>query len=221
MVLLTVAALAAGWLAIAAEQVARGAAGLAVGVPLSGFALSKTHTVVALQGPTTALGAGALAFVVLAGPAALLVIAVSIHLLAGLFRTPGWLRGLALELAVLALLWIPSMVAVAALAGAGGPVAELYRRLGQPQAGRWGAAGLGCLALWLVGRVVAGRAIATAKGWMRTDGLEFRRRLVRVVAGYPGVVVLGTVMTVADWAPPLWSAVWVVVVLGVLVVRTP
>jgi hypothetical protein len=221
MVLLTVAALAAGWIAIAVVEAARGMAGRAVGIPLSGFTISRTYTLVALQGPTAALGAESLTFVVLAGPAALLAIAITIHFLAGLFRTPGWLRGLALELAVLALLWIPSMVVVAVLAAAGGPVAELYRRLGEPQAGRWGAAGLGCLALWLVARVVAGRTIATAKGWMRTDGLGFRRRLVRVVAGYPAAVALGTVMTVANWAPPLWSGVWVVAVFGVLVARTP
>ncbi len=221
MVLLTVAGLAAGWIAIAVVAAVRGAAGLAVGLPLTRFALSSTYTLVAVQGSSEALGAGALAFVVLAGPAALLVIAVTIHAVSGIFRTPGWLRGLALQFAVLALLWIPSMVAVAVLASAGGPVSELYRRLGEPKAGRWGAAGLGCLALWLLARVVAGRAIGTAKGWMRTDGLEFRRRLVRVVAGYPGAVALGTVMTVTNWAPPLWTGVWMVAVVGVLVARTP
>ena len=221
MVLLTALALVAGWMAIAVVEVVRGAAGRAVGVPLAGFALSRTYTLVAVQGPTAALGAWSLAFVVLAGPAALLVIAVTIHFVAGLFRTPGWLRGLALELAVLALLWIPSMVAVAVLASAGGPVAELYRRLGEPQAGRWGAAGLGCVALWLLARVVAGHAIATARGWMRTDGLEFRRKLVRVVAGYPAAVALGAVMAVGNWAPPIWSGIWVAAVLAVLVARTP
>lgn len=221
MVLLTALALAAGWIAIAIVEAARGAAGLAVGIPLSGFVISRSYTLVAVQGPTGTLGAGALAFVVLAGPLALLVIAVTIHMVVGVFRTPGWLRGLALELAVLALLWIPSMVAVAVLASSGGPVAELYRRLGEPKAGRWAAAGLGFLALWLLARVVAGRAIATAKGWMRTDGLVFRRRLVRVVAGYPGAVALGTVMTVASWAPPLWAGVWVTAVLVILVMRTP
>lgn len=221
MFLLTVAALAACWIAIAVEQAAQGAAGLAMGVPLSGFALSRTYTVVAVHGPTAVLGAGAFAFVTLAGPAALVMLALTVHFLVGLFRTPAWMRGLALEWAVLALLWIPTMLAVAVLAGAGGPVAELYHRLGDPQAGRWGAVGLGGLTLWLLGSVAAGRAIAVGRGWMRTDGLEFRRRLVRVVAGYPAAVALGAEMVVGAWAPPLWSAVWMAVVVGVLVARTP
>lgn len=221
MVLLTVAALAAGWIAIAVEQVARGVAGLAVDVPLSGFALSRTYTVVALQGPTAAVGVGAFAFVTLAGPATLLAAALVFHFLVGVFRTPGWLRGLALEWVVLALLWIPTVLAVAVFAEAGGPVAELYQRLGEPPAGRWGALGLGGLTLWLLARVAVGRTISVGRAWMRTDGLEFRRRLVRVVAGYPAIVALGAAMYLEAWAAPVWSAVWLVVVLGVLVMRTP
>lgn len=222
MVLLTLAALAAGWLAVAVEQAARGAVGTLVGIPWSGLALSSRFTLIAVPRPTAAtLGAGALTLVQLTGPLVLLVLALGTHFLLGLFRTRGWLKALALEWAVLALLWTPTALVVAVFENAGGPFAELYRRLGDPQAGRWATVGLGALLLWLLGRVVASRAIAVGRAWMRTDALEFRRRLVRVVAGYPVAIALGVVMVVGAWASPLWSVIWLTAVLGVLVVRTP
>ena len=220
-VLLTVAALVACWVAIAVEQAARGAAALAVGVPWPGLELSSAYTVVSVQGPTAALGPAPFTLVSLAGPAALLLVALSFHFVVGWFRTSGWLRALALEGAILALLWVPSALAVAVFQGSGGSVSELYGRLGEPQAGRWGALALGLLTLWLVGGVASARAVAVGRGWMRTDGLGFRRRLVRVVAGYPAVLALGAAMYVQGWVAPVWSAVWLVVVLGVMVIRTP
>lgn len=219
--LTVLAAFAACWIAVAVDQAARGAVGSLVGVPWSGLALTPYYTMGALQGPTGAPGAFGWALMVLTGPAVLAALALAVHFGLELFRTPGWLRALALEWAVLAVLWTPTVLLTGALPGGGGPVAELYQQLGEPQAGRWAAAGLGLLSLWLLGRFVAARAIAVGRSWMRTDGIEFRRRLVRVVAGYPSVMALGAQLLVAGWAAPAWAGAWLVLVLAVLVRRTP
>lgn len=215
------AALAACWIAVAVDQAARGAAGTLVGVAWSGLALTPLYLVRVVQGATRALDAWPLTLVVLAGPVAILGVGLAAHYALELFRTPGWARALALELALLALLWLPTALFAAASPGGGGPVAELYRRLGDPQAGRWTAAGLALLTLWVVGRLAAARAIAVGRSWMRVDGLAFRRRLVRVVAGYPALAALAALVYTAAWSPPGWTALWLALVLGMLVLRTP
>jgi hypothetical protein len=220
-VLSILAALVAAWLAIACEQVVRGGAGTVVGVPFVGLELSPRYVVRAVQGRSGSLGPGAWAFVVLAGTVALLAGALAVHFAVGLLRASGWLRSLALELAVIALLWPPTALVAAALPGGGGPVAELYGRLGDPQAGRWAAGALALVLLWLVGRAVSTRAVAVGRAWMRADAIEFRRRLVRVVAGYPAAAGLVAAVLVSGWMAPGWIAAWAGLVLAVLMARTP
>ena len=97
----------------------------------------------------------------------------------------------------------------------------MYRRLGEPQSGRWAVALLALLVLWGTAAAVARLALGAGGGWMRTDGRPFRRRLVRIVAGYPSVVSLAGWSAVALWAPVPWMAGWVVLTLGALQVLTP
>jgi hypothetical protein len=210
----------ATWTTIALDQAARGWAGALVGVPFEGLVLSPLHVVTVLQGragPPTAWG---WTFMLLSGPVALALVATGTHLVAGLLRTAGWLRSLALEWVVVALLWLPTALAAAALPKGGGPVAELYAQLGDPQAGRWGALALALLLLWLLAGVVSSRAVAVGRSWMRTDGLEFRRKLVRVVAGYPAAVALGALAIVSGWMAPAWCAGWLVLVFTAQMLRT-
>jgi hypothetical protein len=135
-------------------------------------------------------------------------------------RVSGWLRVLVLELAVIGLLWLPTALAFALVPNGGGPMAQLYRQLGEPQAGRWAAGGLALLLLWLLAGVASRRALATGGRWMRTDAPQFRRRLVRVVAAYPAALALAAHALVAGWAAGAWAAAWSAVIVTVLTART-
>jgi len=219
-VLSVLAALVATWVSIGLEQAVRGGAGTLVGVPFQGLVLSPLHVVKVLQGRPGSLSAWGWTLMLLSGPVALGFVAIGTHFVAGLFRTAGWLRSLALEWVVLALLWLPTAFAAAALPNGGGPVAELYARLGDPQAGRWAALALALLLLWLLAGVVSNRAVAVGRSWMRSDGLEFRRKLVRVVAGYPAVAALGALAIVAGWMAPAWCIAWLVLAFAALMLRT-
>lgn len=220
-VLSTLSALAAGWVAVAIEQSGRGLAGAALGVSFRGLAVgAPTFTATAVQGPTGHVGAGAWLVMTLAGPLLVLVAAALAYGLTAALRPAGWLRSLSLTGLVLALLWMPTALVASAVPGGGGPVAMVYRRLGDPPAGRWGAAGLALLLLWLLAGVASRRAVATGRAWIRADGLEFRRRLVRVVAGWPVAIASAVLATSLGWMPPAVAAVWGVILLLAMVFRT-
>lgn len=209
-------------MSIAVDQMVRGLVGSWSGVPFRGLGISADGRwmVVALQGPTTSLGAWGWAVMLLAGPLVALILAMALHALVSVVRTPGWLRGLSLAWIVVALIWLPVALASAALPGHAGPVAELYAHLGDPRAGRWTAALLAAVVLLVVGGAIARRAVAVGRSWMRADGLDFRRRLVRVTAGWPGVTAVAVLAFGVGWAPTAWALVICVTVLGTFRMRT-
>jgi hypothetical protein len=55
---------------------------------------------------------------------------------------------------------------------------------------------------------------------MRADGVEFRHRLVRVTAGWPGASAAAVLAFGAGWAPTAWALVICVTVMGALHLRT-
>lgn len=223
-VLCIIAALLVAWLAAALEQAVRGLAASAAGIPFRGLQLAEAPPwlVTASLGAPPALAPATWALVVLSGTAGLVVVFLAAYGVIQLARAGGITRALVLEGAVLALLWTPTMLAAAGSpgGGGGGPAAELYRRLGDPQAGRWTAPALGLVLLVLLAPAVTNRAVAIGRAWMRADGQDFRRRLVRVVAGYPAAVALFALMVVAGWAGPAWAAGWCLVMLLTLRFRT-
>ena len=221
-ILCSFAAVIAVWMSIAVDQMVRGLVGSASGVPFHGLELSAASrwTVVALQGPTATLSPWGWAFMLLTGPLVALVLAIALHALVSTTRAPGWLRGLSLAWIVVALLWLPVALASAALPGHGGPVAELYAQLGDPRAGRWTAVALAAVVLALVGGAIADRSVSVGRSWMRADAVEFRRRLVRVTAGWPGATAAGVLAFGAGWAPTAWALVICATVLGALRMRT-
>ena len=137
-----------------------------------------------------------------------------------LFRASGWVRSLMLSLAVLGVFWLPTELVAGALPSGGGPVAELYASLGNPPAGRWATAALGSLLLWWLAGYATRRAVATGRSWMRADGVEFRRRLIRVVAGYPAALALAGAAAAQGWMPVWVAAAWGLMVLGMMMIRT-
>jgi hypothetical protein len=143
-----------------------------------------------------------------------------LYWLVSVMRTSGWLRAVALVWSIVGLIWIPTALAAAALSPGGGPGADLYGRLGEPQAGRWAAAALGLVVLIVVAGPASSRAIAIGRSWMRADALEFRRRLVRVVAGWPGAVAVGVLAVAGEWGRTPLAALWIVAVLGAFQLRT-
>jgi hypothetical protein len=221
-VLCSFAAVVAVWLSIVVDQLARGLTGTLAGIGFYGLEISAASRwmVVARQGPTSALGPWGWTMMLLTGPLAAVTLAYALHALVGVMRSPGWLRGLSLAWLVVSLLWIPVALATAVLPGHGGPVAELYARLGDPRAGRWSAALLAGVALVVVAGFITGRAVAVGRSWMRADGLEFRRRLVRVTAGWPGATAAAVLGYGVGWAPTAWILVICVTILGVLRMRT-
>jgi hypothetical protein len=216
------AAVIAVWMSIAVDQLVRGLVGSAAGVPFRGLEVSAAnrYAVVALQGSTASLGPWGWAFMLLTGPLVVVLLAVALHALVGIMRAPGWLRGLSLAWILVALLWLPVALASAALPGPGGPVAELYAHTGDPRAGRWTAVALAVLVLGVVGGAIAERAVAVGRSWMRADSVEFRRRLVRVTAGWPGVTATAVLAFGAGWAPTAWALVICATVMGALRMRT-
>jgi len=221
-ILCSLGALIAAWALTAIEAAVRGAAAALAGVPFEGLrvATEPPWLVSPVLGSSDGLAAGTTAAVLLSGTVILIITALAGHFALGVFRAGGVTRALALEGAVLALLWLPTVLVAAALPGGGGPAGELYRRLGAPQAGRGAAAALGVFLLaWLAG-VAASRSIAVGRAWMRVDALEFRRRLVGVVAGVPAAVAMGALMVGAGWAAPAWAVGWALVILVTLRMRT-
>jgi hypothetical protein len=138
-----------------------------------------------------------------------------------LVRAAGWLRGLALGGLVVALVWVPTALAASLLPRGAGPAATLYRSLGDPPAGRWAALALAVLLMALLAGPLSRAALGTARGWMRADAADFRRRLVRVVAGWPAAGATAVLLAGAGgWGRTAWAAVWSLLVLATLHVRT-
>lgn len=213
-------ALAAAFAALAAEQAMRGVVGFWVGVPWRRFGLMAPWYLPHVWQDGTPHSPGGWLAMLAGGPVALALAAIPIAALLNAFRVAGWLRSLALSFAVVGVVWLPAGLIAAALPGGGGPIAELYAALGNPRAGRWGAGALGLLLLGLVAGPVSRLAVATGRGWMRADGREFRRRLVRVVAAYPSALAMFLFATAMGWMPPVAAAAWAIVILVTLVLRT-
>ncbi len=220
MVLCAVAALMAAWLALAADQALRMAVGRLAGAPPSSLALAPERgwTLVLVPGAGDSgpwVGAGMVA----AGTAGMVAAALLLAGLVARFRAPGWLRAFALELYVVALLWTPTALAGAVAPGGRGPAAELYAGLGEPPAGRWAALGLALVLLVLAAGPIGRRTLSVARAWIRVDGPAFRRRAVRVTAGWPAVAALAGLGLVAGWAPSPLLALWLAAVLAALTWR--
>ena len=137
------------------------------------------------------------------------------------FRGLAWLRVLVFQWVAFAMLRIPALLVAAVAPGGRGPVNDLYGRLGEPETGRWALALLAALALWGAAALVSRVAVGTGGGWMRVDGRPFRRRLVRVVAGYPAVAALAAWSALVPWAGPAWMAAWLILTFAALHGVTP
>lgn len=135
-------------------------------------------------------------------------------------RTAAWLRAVVLVTSIVGLGWLPSALIIGALPGGEGPVAALYQRLGDPQAGRWTAAGLGLVAWVVLSGVASRRAVAIGRAWMRVDAAEFRRRLVRVVAGWPLAAAVAVLAVGQGWARTPLILLWIAAAVAVLQLRT-
>ena len=220
--LFVVTGAASGWLLFALEALVQGGAGAAAGFAWLGVTLTPPFGLPAVrQGLEGLHGAGAWAVLLLSGPMVGLAAGAAAHLLAEALAAPGWLRAIGFEVFALAWLRLPLLVLAAGLRRGGGPVAALYERLGEPESGRWAALGLGLVILWGVSAFVAQRAVALGRDWLRVDGVEFRRRLVRIVAGYPFVASTAAFALVQPLGPVVWMAVGLLLVMACLAVRTP
>jgi hypothetical protein len=219
-VLCSIAALAAVWVSLAVDQLARALAVALLGVPVGPVALSDRFQLAVLHGPLDRIGPWGFTVVVLAGTVAVVGLSLLLAAASSAMRSPGWLRGFALVWVVVALLWIPAALAAASVRRGAGPVADLYRRLGTPRSGRWTAAALAVLVLILVAGPIATRAVAVGRAWIRADGLGFRRRLVRVTAGWPAVVAMLALGVGAGWASSPWLALFLVAMMAALQWRT-
>lgn len=220
--LFVVAGAASGWLLFALEALVQGGAGAAAGFPWEGVALTPPLGLPSVrQGLEGVHGPGGWAVLLLAGPLVGLAATAAAHGLAEALATPGWVRALGFEAFAIAWLRLPLLVLAAGLRRGGGPLAALYNRLGEPQSGRWVALALGAIILWGVAALVAQRAVALGRDWLRVDGVEFRRRLVRIVAGYPFLAVTAAFALVQPLGPLGWVAAGLLLVMACLAIRTP
>ncbi len=221
-VLSTVSALVAGWIAIAVVECARGGLGLAAGVALRRIEVAPPWYLVRAVQDGTPAGAGGWLLLTFGGAVVLLVIALTLGALVSFMRSKGFLRSGGLALVLVALGWIPTMLVAGALrlGERGGPVGALYEALGEPQAGRWAALGLGLLAMWLAAGIAAQRTVTIGRVWMRVDAVMFRRRLVRVAAGYPMGIALAAIAVLQGWMAPVPAVLWAVTVVVLAVIRT-
>ena len=213
------AAVPAAWLALATDAVVAGIASALAGFRWQGLSLAPSFTVRAVVDTGGSHAAALWAIALLAGPAGCALVALIAQLVVESVRSPAWLRVLALEFLAFAWLRVPALLAAGAAHGRG-PVAELYLRLGEPEAGRWPVAVLAGLTLAAAAALVAGRTVAVGRTWMRVDGRGFRRRVARVLAGYPALVALAGWSVLVPWAAPVWMGLWLLLTvsaLGVLV----
>ena len=217
------AAIPAAWLALAADAVVGGAAGAAAGFAWPGIAVAPSFTLTSGLDTGGSHSAAAWAVVLLAGPLGSVGLGLVAHGIAQLFRGLAWLRVVAFQWVAFGTLRVPALLAAAVVPGGEGrgPVNDLYGRLGEPESGRWAVALLALLALWGGAALVARLAVGFGRDWMRVDGRGFRRRLVRVVAGYPALAALAAWSILALWAGPVWMAAWLVLTLAALQAATP
>jgi hypothetical protein len=215
-----VAAVPAAWIALGADALVSGAAGSLMGFPWSGLSLSPHFTVVAMQAMEGSHPPALWVIALLVGPAGSALLGLGVHLVLNLVRSAAWLRVLALEWAGFAALRLPALLIAGVLPGGRGPVDDLYRRLGEPQSGRWAVALLAVLSLWGVAVLVTRLAVGAGRDWMRIDGRPFRRHLVRVVAGYPALASLAAWSAITPWAGPAWMAGWLLVTFVTLMLLT-
>ena len=209
------AAVPAAWLALAADAVVAGAVSSLAGFHWDGLSLAPSFTLRADVTLDGSHGAALWAVALLVGPVAAACIALVFQLLIESMRSPAWLRVLALEMLAFAWLRFPALLAGGAAHGRG-PVAELYARLGEPEAGRWPVGLLAVLALAAAAAVVASRTVEVGRTWMRVDGRQFRRRVARVLGGYPVLAALAGWSLVMPWAAPGWMVVWLILSLSTL-----
>lgn len=222
LLLCTVGAAVAAWSAVAFDQGVRMIAGEAAGLRATGLVVGAgpAHTLEVAWSPWPALAPPAVAIVVLSGSLLLVPVAAGMHAFTGLLRAPGWLRGLLLQLVLVALAWWPAALIGGLTGASGGPVGELYQRLGDPKAGRWAAAGLGIVILALAAGPASRRAVAVGAAWMRADSPGFRRRLVRTLGGYPVAGATVALMIFEGWAGPAAALLFGLSWLGALHIRT-
>ncbi|MGA2383174.1 MAG: hypothetical protein ABSG61_07020 [Gemmatimonadales bacterium] len=209
------AAVPAAWLALAADAVVAGTASSLAGFRWLGLSVGPSFTLRADFAPDGSHAAALWAFALLAGPVATALIALVVQMLVESARSPAWLRVLALELLAFAWLRVPALMAAGAAHGRG-PVAELYTQLGEPEAGRWPLGLLAVLALAAAAAVVASRTVEVGRTWMRVDGRQFRRRVARVLGGYPVLAALAGWSLVMPWAGPGWMVAWLLLTLSAL-----
>ncbi len=215
------AAIPAAWLALAADAVVGGAAGAAAGFAWPGVAVTPSFTLTSGLDTGGSHPAAAWAVVLLAGPLGSVGLGLVAHGIAQLLRGLPWLRVVTFQWVAFATLRVPALLAAAVVPGGRGPLNDLYGRLGEPESGRWAVALLALLALWGGAALVARLAVGFGREWMRVDGPGFRRRLVRVVAGYPVLVALAAWSILASWAGPGWMAAWLVLTLAALQAAAP
>lgn len=209
------AAVPAAWLVLATDAVLTGSTSAVAGFPWAGLSLGRSFTLQADVGTGGSHAPVVWAVALLAGPVGCAVLALAVQLLVESMRSPPWLRVLALQLLAFAWLRLPALLAAGAARGRG-PVADLYARLGEPEPGRWPVALLACLALAAAAALVAGRAVAVGRTWMRVDGRGFRRRVARVLGGYPALVALAGWSVLMPWAAPAWMVLWLLLTLSAL-----
>lgn len=218
----TTSALAAGWAAIAIVAAGRAAAGVPAGVTWRRFELAPPYYLMRAVTDGTPSSAPGWLLVTFGGAALLIGVAFLVRGLVGLTRSKGWLRSGALALVLVALTWVPTLLVAGALrrGARGGPVGELYQALGDPQAGRWAAVALGLLALWLAAGAAARLTVTTGRTWIRADTMVFRRRLVRVVAGYSTGIAMAAVAVLLGWMAIVPAVLWAATILIFVVART-
>jgi hypothetical protein len=69
--------------------------------------------------------------------------------------------------------------------------------------------------------LVGSRAVAVGRTWLRVDGLGFRRRLVRLMAGYPFAAASAAFVFERAFGTLPWTAAGVGLVLVALSFRAP
>ncbi len=214
------AAFPAAWLALAADAGIAGAAGSLAGFSWSGLALTPSFLPAAGLETTGSHPPAAWVIALLAGPVGSVCLALGLHLVIQPFRGLAWLRVVALQWVAFAALRIPALLIAGVAPGGRGPVNDLYRQLGEPESGRWAVVFLALLVLAGMAAFVARLAVGTGRAWMRADGRGFRRRLVRIVAGYPGLASLAAWSALEPWSGPVFLVLWLVLTVAALHLTT-